>query len=273
MPPKRKAGADDDEDYVDHGDVGDDNFDADFGNNKRKKGGKQQQSNTSGKSRNQLSDLDDRDVYQDYSQTLVLKHDHESRPIWITNDNLIFLEAFSPLYQQAYDFLVAIAEPESRPEFIHTYRLTENSLYAAVAVSVDTESILKVLARLCKTDLPPKVVHYVRECTYTFGKAKIVLKDNNYFVESQYPAILRELLKNPVIRKYRVESATDSHGNLVTNSSGGGGSSEFMQAVGPAEDVRNTDYTRLGLNGEVLRIELTLFIRLFLLISHVFTTG
>ena len=135
---------------------------------------------------------------RDYTAVLSLKADHASRPLWVTKENLIYLEAFSPIYHQAYDFLVAIAEPESRPEFIHTYRLTENSLYAAVAVSIDTESIILVLNRLCKTNLPKEVEQFIRTCTYTFGKAKIVLKENNFFIESKYPDVLKELLRNPV---------------------------------------------------------------------------
>lgn len=51
---------------------------------------------------------------------------------------------------QAYDFLVAISEPVARPEFVHEYKLTPYSLYAAVAVSIDTETIIKVLNRLSK---------------------------------------------------------------------------------------------------------------------------
>lgn len=246
MPPKRKV-LDDEDEYIDEGDY-DDEFES---GKSRRKGGK----STGGlKSRTSLAklnaagnydSLDDTIVFQDYSKALQLKPDHEKRPIWITNDNLIFLEAFSPLYQQAYDFLVAIAEPESRPEYIHTYKLTENSLYAAVAVSIDTESIIKVLNRLCKTNVPVSVTNYIRECTYTFGKAKIVLKDNKYFVESQYPEILRELLKNPNIRKYRViEQSTD----------GSAATSEFVQDIAPMEDSRNLDYTKLGMetlaNGE-----------------------
>ena len=39
---------------------------------------------------------------------------------------------------------MAIAEPESRPEFIHCYKLTENSLYAAVAI-FDTDFRTQVL--------------------------------------------------------------------------------------------------------------------------------
>jgi len=102
--------------------------------------------------------------FQDYSRTLTLKSDHRNRPIWITPESIIYLEAFSPHYQGAYDFLVAIGEPVSRPKFIHTYRLTEDSLYAAVALSIDTNKILKKLSQLCKTNLPEKVKTYIKDC-------------------------------------------------------------------------------------------------------------
>ena len=65
-----------------------------------------------------------------------LRDDHEKRPIWIAPDGRIFLEAFSPLYRQASEFLIAIAEPVSRPTYIHEYVLTAFSLYAAGSVGL-----------------------------------------------------------------------------------------------------------------------------------------
>ncbi len=51
---------------------------------------------------------------QDFS-FLHLKSDHASRPLWISpEDGHIILEAFSPIAEQAQDFLVAISEPVSR---------------------------------------------------------------------------------------------------------------------------------------------------------------
>ncbi|KAG5563298.1 hypothetical protein RHGRI_005893 [Rhododendron griersonianum] len=47
---------------------------------------------------------------RDFSK-LELKPDHVNRPLWACADGRIFLETFSPLYKQAYDFLIAIAEP------------------------------------------------------------------------------------------------------------------------------------------------------------------
>ena len=148
------------------------------------------------------------DQMLDHSSNLKLKSDHMSRPIWIAKDGVILLEAFSPLYQQAYDFLVAIAEPVARPQYVHKYRLTRNSLYAAVSINIDTETILTVMKRLCKSDLPDEVERFVRECTSTFGKAKLVLKDNNFFIESAHPDVLRKLLSIPMIAAARVDPAT-----------------------------------------------------------------
>lgn len=86
---------------------------------------------------------------KDYRSQMALKADHDSRPIWIVSpkserlrdissflvnvswcicilfsvsqapNGHIFLEAFSPVYKHAHDFLIAIAEPVCRPEHIH----------------------------------------------------------------------------------------------------------------------------------------------------------
>lgn len=51
---------------------------------------------------------------KDYT-ALSLKKDHSSRPLWISpEDGRIILEWFSPIAEQAQDFLVAISEPVSR---------------------------------------------------------------------------------------------------------------------------------------------------------------
>ncbi|CAM9696233.1 unnamed protein product, partial [Heterosigma akashiwo] len=142
------------------------------------------------------ADKDGAQVYQDFTH-LPLKPDHDRRPVWVCPNGRIFLEAFNPMYKQAYDFLVAIAEPVARPEFVHEYKLTPYSLYAAVAVAITTDSILAVLDRLSKNRLPDQVTRFIRDCTLRYGKAKLVLKRNKYYVESAHAAVLKELLGNP----------------------------------------------------------------------------
>ena len=77
------------------------------------------------------------------------------RPLWVCPDGRIFLETFSPVYRQAYDFLIAIAEPVCRPESVHEYVLTPHSLYAAVSIGLTTQTIITVLNRLSKVRADP----------------------------------------------------------------------------------------------------------------------
>jgi DNA excision repair protein ERCC-3 len=100
----------------------------------------------------------------DFSQ-LRLKPDHMQRPCWTCPDGVIYLEAFHDLYASAYEFLVAIADPVARPEYIHQYKLKPFSLYAAVATNIETDAIITVLDRLSKNELPNQVRKFIQDCT------------------------------------------------------------------------------------------------------------
>ncbi|KAJ9705983.1 hypothetical protein PVL29_001519 [Vitis rotundifolia] len=143
---------------------------------------------------------------------LELKVDHSNRPLWACADGRIFLETFSPLYKQAYDFLIAIAEPVCRPESMHEYNLTPHSLYAAVSVGLETETIIAVLSKLSKTKLPKEMIDFIHASTANYGKVKLVLKKNRYFVESPFPEVLKTLLRDEVISRSRI-SHEGSNGN------------------------------------------------------------
>ncbi|GAA5917090.1 hypothetical protein JCM6882_009492 [Rhodosporidiobolus microsporus] len=136
---------------------------------------------------------------------LPLRPDQASRPFYIVpSTGHIILEAFHPLSKYATDFLVAIAEPVSRPKFIHEYKLTPHSLYAAVSVGLETENIIEVLNRMSKVPVPDELCDFIRECTHSYGKVKMVLKKNKHFVESGDPETLRILLRDEVIAQARV---------------------------------------------------------------------
>ncbi|KAG8496082.1 hypothetical protein CXB51_009467 [Gossypium anomalum] len=159
---------------------------------------------------------------------LELKLDHGNRPLWACADGRIFLETFSPLYKQAYDFLIAIAEPVCRPESMHEYNLTPHSLYAAVSVGLETETIISVLNKLSKTKLPKEMIDFIHASTANYGKVKLVLKKNRYFIESPFPEaswlflVLKKLLQDEVIGRARLvsENAQGSDGFTISKTAG-----------------------------------------------------
>lgn len=92
----------------------------------------------------------------------------------------------------------------NRPAHIHEYKLSAYSLYAAVSVGLETEDIIEVLNRLCKIPVPDSITMFIRQCTLSYGKVKLVLKRNRYFVESSHPEILQMLLKDNIINSGRI---------------------------------------------------------------------
>ena len=141
---------------------------------------------------------------------LSLKPDHDNRPLWIDpSKGRIILESFSPLAAHAQDFLTTVAEPLSRPLHLHEYALTPHSLYAAVSVGLDPKDIISVLDRLSKVPIPDDIREFIQNCTQSYGKVKLVLKQNRFFLETTDPATLQMLLKDEVVGPTRVEGTEE----------------------------------------------------------------
>ncbi|KAG8893540.1 hypothetical protein FRC00_010375 [Tulasnella sp. 408] len=159
-----------------------------------------------------------------------LKDDHLFRPLWINPaDASVILEGFSPIAEQVQDFLVAIGEPISRPTFMHEYKITAYSLYAAVSVGLETNDIISVLSHLSKTPVPESITQLIMDCTVSYGKIKLVLKRNKYHVEVTDPKVLQMLLEDPMVSSARVMS--DGMGHITTE----------LRGLLASGDVQNAD--------------------------------
>ncbi|KAI8903097.1 P-loop containing nucleoside triphosphate hydrolase protein [Gorgonomyces haynaldii] len=138
-----------------------------------------------------------------------MKADFEVRPFYIHGDGTVIVEMFSPVAQEAEDLMVTIAEPVSRPKHIHEYRITPYSLYAAISVGLTQEDILSALDKLSKTQLPNEIIKFIKQHTQSYGKAKLVLKNNKFHVETnqkqmaqlmEHKDIQDALLSEPVVQ-------------------------------------------------------------------------
>lgn len=183
---------------------------------------------------------DDEYGAKDYRSQMELKIDHSSRPLWVAPNGHIFLESFSPVYKHAHDFLIAISEPVCRPEHIHEYKLTAYSLYAAVSVGLQTNDIIEYLKRLSKTSIPQGIIEFIQLCTLSYGKVKLVLKHNRYFVESPHPEVLQKILKDPVIQSCRLKRAENEGGEEFITSLQDKNKPNLFGTKGPNADRDST---------------------------------
>ncbi|EOB14675.1 DNA repair helicase RAD25 [Nosema bombycis CQ1] len=134
-------------------------------------------------------------------EDIIMKDNFDNCPLWINFDALIILETFKENSKQASDFLIAIAEPVSRPKYIHEYQITAYSLYAAVSVGLSTDDILSTLSHFSKNILPRSVKNFIVECTLSYGKVKLVIQFNKYFIEAANKTTLDNLLQDNQIRQ------------------------------------------------------------------------
>src|SRR6266851_10223225 len=77
-----------------------------------------------------------------------------SNPLIVQGDRSILVEVDNPRYAAARDALAPFAELEKSPEHVHTYRLTNLSLWNAAAAGVTAETMIDVLTRYSKFPLP-----------------------------------------------------------------------------------------------------------------------
>lgn len=124
---------------------------------------------------------------------------------------------------------------------IHEYKLTSYSLYAAVSVGLQTADIIEYLKRLSKTSIPENVLNFIKESTLTYGKVKLILKQNRYFIETRDEATLKMLLNDPVVKSvlidqdYTVEGGMGEDGGAYLNkdidamASAGGGAKDIYE--------------------------------------------
>lgn len=146
---------------------------------------------------------------RDYSQE-TLKPDHHLRPLWIDPQNgKVVLETFAPSFKQAQNFLINIAEPQSRTTNMHEYTVSPHSLFAAVSVGLTESDIIRDLELFSKTKVPQNIIDFVHEVTQSFGKVRLVLKHNKYFIESNDASVLQMLLRDPIISTTRVEETDE----------------------------------------------------------------
>ena len=83
------------------------------------------------------------------------------------------------------------------------------SLYAAVSVGLVPQDIIDWLDRLSKTPLPEEIKEWILQSTQAFGRVKLVLKHNRYFLETPDAKVLQDLMKDEVIGAQRVEAGGD----------------------------------------------------------------
>jgi DNA excision repair protein ERCC-3 len=158
-------------------------------------------------------------------------------PMIVQGDKSILLEVDNPGYEEARDILNRFAELVKSPEHIHTYRITNLSLWNAAASGMKPDDIISSLIRLGKYDLPENIGVDIRDYISRYGRIKLIRKDDGSLVlVSEDPILMSEIWNHKIAKPYLISKVDDT--TIKIDPSKRGHIKKALTEIGfPAQDL------------------------------------
>jgi DNA excision repair protein ERCC-3 len=125
-----------------------------------------------------------------------------SQPLIVLGDWTVLLEVDNPLYGEARDALAPFAELEKSPEHVHTYRITNISLWNAAAAGLTADRMIEVLRRYSKFPLPGNLAADLVERVSRYGRLRLEKDGDDLKLVCPDIALLTELSRQPKVLKF-----------------------------------------------------------------------
>src|SRR6266481_4684575 len=186
-----------------------------------------------------------------------------SNPLIVQGDRSVLVEVDNPRYAEARDALAPFAELEKSPEHIHTYRLTNLSLWNAAAAGMTAQAMIEVLERYSKFPLPSNLPANITEIVGRYGRVRLERVSDRGVDTPRSPdtphsplrlvcpdrPLLEELIRQPRVREFLGDPLDET--SFIVDAAFRGALKQALIGVGyPAEDLAG--YTE----GAVLPIRL-----------------
>jgi DNA excision repair protein ERCC-3 len=160
-----------------------------------------------------------------------------ANPIFVQPDRSILVETFNPRYAEARDAIAPFAELEKSPEHIHTYRISNLSLWNAAAAGFTAKQMIAVLQKYTKFPLPANIPTDIQETVSRYGRVKLERLDQSRLrLSCDDKSLLEELARQPKVRGY-LGDKLDASSYAIDPAHRGVLKLALIQVGYPAEDL------------------------------------
>jgi DNA excision repair protein ERCC-3 len=121
-------------------------------------------------------------------------------PLIVQGDRSVLVEVDNPRYVEARDALAPFADLEKSPEHIHTYRLTNLSLWNAAAAGLTAERMTEVLRRYSKFPVPANLLTEIKDVVSRYGRLKLLREEEQLLLRCSDRALLLEIARQPKLK-------------------------------------------------------------------------
>ena len=160
-----------------------------------------------------------------------------TNPFIVQSDRSVLVEVDNPRYAEARDALAPFAELEKSPEHIHTYRISNLSLWNAAAAGFTAEQMVGVLQTYTKFPIPPNLPADIAESVSRYGRVKLErAADGRLRLVCADRPLLVELSRQKKLKDYLGEQLDDT--SFAVEPAFRGVLKQALITVGyPAEDI------------------------------------
>jgi DNA excision repair protein ERCC-3 len=160
-----------------------------------------------------------------------------TNPFIVQADRSVLVEVDNPRYAEGRDAIAPFAELEKSPEHIHTYRISNLSLWNAAAAGFSADQVVEVLNKYTRYPIPQNLPADIAETVSRYGRVKLERIDEKRLklVCDDRP-LLMELSRQKKLKDYLGEKLDDV--SFAIEPAFRGVLKQALIAIGyPAEDL------------------------------------
>ena len=158
-------------------------------------------------------------------------------PLIVQSDKTILLEVDNPRYEDARDAIIGFAELIKSPEHIHTYKITNLSLWNAAATGMDAIQIISALESFSRYEVPENVITDIEDYISRYGRLKLEKLNDAVVLRSDDEILMQEVIRNKKVQRYLTEEQLDAR-TVVVQLGARGYIKKALTDIGfPAEDL------------------------------------
>ena len=91
------------------------------------------------------------------------------RPLTVQSDRTMLLDVHSPDADRCRSDIIAFADLVKSPEHVHTYQISQLSLWNAISSGLDADEILSRLRTWSRFDIDSRVEFFIRDQAERYG--------------------------------------------------------------------------------------------------------
>lgn len=114
----------------------------------------------------------------------------------VQSDRTMLLDVHSPFYDECRQDIVKFSSLIKSPEHIHTYEITQLSIWNAIALGLDREDIISSLEKWSRYSLDERLIYFIDETSSRYGSLILEEYDSSSYILRVLSTTLYYRIKN-----------------------------------------------------------------------------